>query len=166
MKKLFQLSAVLVLFVLAACGPTKEDAIKFNDGLVADQKEILGLEDNLITSIVDWKYDQSKSDLMAYQGKLAEYLKKYEDMKAFDKEDEFRLSMIVLLKALKEQADVNYPAVIDFIPLSLTIDELEDEPMTALFDILDEIDLKSDAANSQFLDAQKKFAEKYELQLQ
>lgn len=87
-------------------------------------------------------------------------------MKSFDKEDEFRLAMIDLLKALKEQAEGNYPEVIEYIPLSETIDDLEDEPLMQLLDILDEIDLNSDSANGQFLDAQKKFAEKYQLQLQ
>jgi hypothetical protein len=44
-------------------------------------------------------------------------------------------------------------------------DSLDDASYDALLDILDEIDLKSDSANNQFLDAQKKFAEKYEIQL-
>ncbi len=167
MKKILQFTAIAISLFIAACGaPTKEEAIDYNDELVADQKEILALEDNLIGSIVDWKYENAKSDLAVYQSKINEYHTKYEDMKSFDKEDEFRLAMIDLLKALKEQAEGNYPEVIEYIPLSETIDDLEDEPLMQLLDILDEIDLNSDSANGQFLDAQKKFADKYELQLQ
>jgi hypothetical protein len=133
--------------------------------MVKDQKEILALEDNLITSIVDWNYNSSKSDLKAYQEKLSEYLDKYEKMDAFDKEDEFRLAMINLCKVLKEVSETHYPEAIEYITMSETLDSLPDEPLMELLDILDEIDLKSDDANNEFLDAQKKFAEKYELQL-
>jgi hypothetical protein len=165
MKKLVKFTAIGLLFLFAACGPSKEDAIKHNDSIVADQKEILALEDNLIGSIADWNYVFAASDLKVYQDKLNEYIKKYEDMKAFDKDDAFRLSMLQLLKGLKEQADGNYLLVLEIMSGSETMDELDDENYNALLDILDDVDLKSDEANNQFLDAQKKFAEQYDLQL-
>jgi hypothetical protein len=166
MKRLLQIAAAGLLFVLVSCGPTQDQAISHNDVLVQDQKEILALEDNLINSIVDWEYQTAKNDLKIYQEKLSELEKKYNDMKAFDKEDEFRLAMINLIKALKEQADVNYAMVIEFIPLAPTIDELEDDPLYEMFEILDIIDAESDTANKKFLEAQETFAKKYDFTLQ
>jgi len=165
MKKLFQLSAIGLLFVFASCGPSKEDAIKHNDAVVADQKEVLALEDNLINGIAEWNFTLAQSELKAYQDKLNEFIKKYDEMKKFDKEDIFKNSMLILLKTLKEQAEGNYTKVLGYMETNEVADSLDDASYDALLDILDEIDLKSDSANNQFLDAQKKFAEKYEIQL-
>lgn len=166
MKKVVQFLGVLFMFALVACGPTTEDAIKFNDELVTDQKEVLALEDNLITSLVDWEYENAQADLATLSDKVNALLKKYEDMKPFDKEDEFRQSMISLLKAFKEQAETNYTLAIEYIPYSATLDELDEALLEELLDVLDQIDIAVEAANQNFLDTQVKFAEKYKLTLE
>jgi hypothetical protein len=166
MLRLFKFAAIAIFFVLAACGPTKDDAINHNDELVKDQKEILGLEDNLIGSFAEWNYNLAKSDLKAYQDKLAAMQEKYDNMKAFDKEDNFRLSMIELIKGLKEQADNNYPMLLEFIPLAESIEDMDDDTYYAMHDLLDVIDDESNAVNDKFLDAQKVFAKKYDIALE
>lgn len=165
MKRFLQLSAAAFLLDLVACGPTKEQAIEFNDSVVADQKDALSLAENMMASIYDWDYDQAEGDFEDFQSGIGEMLKKYEEMSAFDKEDEFRLAMIDLLKVMEGTFET-FEEILGIIDDNPDLATLSDDDASDIEDELDAIFEEIDAENKDFLAVQEKFAEKYDFRLE
>ncbi len=166
MRKLLQLAAVALVLVFAACGPSTEDVISYNDGIVADQSELIMMENEIVENIYDYyDYPASKKSYDAYTAKVNELLTKYEEMKPFDDEDEFRVAMIDLLKVHKEQLEEYYLVIIDFMEVYPDVSEVDDESAENIVVILDAILEATNAQNEKFLETQKVFAKKYNVEL-
>ena len=164
MKKIFLILGVVAVFTMTACGPTTEDAIAHNDVIVGDQKEMLELEDDLITAISD------DGDLGAIEDAYDDYvdffektIKKYDDMDAFDEPDTFRKAMMDLLKTFEDVAKGEYRDLIDIF--SKDAEDLTEQDFEDWDTLIEDIDDKEGEANDDFLDAQKKFAGEYEFEL-
>jgi hypothetical protein len=165
MKRIFQLSAAALLLALVACGPTKEQAIDFNDEVVADQKEALTLAENLMSSIYDWDADQASSDLKDFQDGISGMMKKYEEKSEFDKEDEFRKAMISLLKVMEETGE-GFEEIVELVVDYPDLSVFTDDELADIEETMDEIFETIDVENKKFLDVQESFAKKYEFTLE
>jgi len=165
MKRLSQLLAAAFMLFLVACGPTKDQAIEFNDQIVKDQKNALLLAENLMSSIYDWDGVQAAKDLKSFQNGISDMIKKYEEMKKFDKEDEFRTAMISLLKVIEKSND-GFEGIVELMEEYPDPSVLTDDDAFEIEDIMDDIFDTIDVENKIFLRVQESFAKKYEFPLE
>jgi hypothetical protein len=164
MKKIFLLLGIAFAATMISCGPTTEDAIKHNDNIVADQKEMLDLETDLLNDIVDGQEAANiKKTFKKYLGFLEEMEKKYNEMDEFDEKDTFRKAMINLIKEFKSVAENEYDEMIEIY--SKEPDALTDADFEKWEDLTEIIDEKEGKANDDFLDAQKEFSKEYNFDL-
>lgn len=166
MKKIFLTLGVAVVFLMTmtSCGPTTEDAIAKNDEIVADQKAMLELEDDLISAITeDGDIDVIEDAYDEYVDFLEKTLKEYEDMEAFDDNDTFRKAMIALLTEFTDVAKNEYRDLIDI--WSKDAEDLTEQDFDDWDNLIEDIDDKEGDANDAFLDAQKDFAAEYNFEL-
>lgn len=155
------------LFILLFSGikaQTKDQAIDFNDKIVADQKKMLILEDFFITSIInDMGGDTIQLDYEIYCDFLQFTLDKYSKMKKFDKNDTFRKAIIDLLSNFLTVAKTEYKEMLEIY--SIPPENLTDENFNRWTELSEIIDKKENTYNDAFLDAQKAFAREYSFSL-
>lgn len=160
MKKLLLFVGVGLMTVFTSCGPTQDDAVKFNDQVVADQKELLAMEEELIGTITD---DADVSDVEKAYEKYVKFidntLKKYEEMDEFDKNDTFRKAMLELLKAFQAIAKDEYKTVVKIYGKSE--EDLTEDDLDTWDSVIDDIESKEGEANDAFLEKQKVFADEF-----
>lgn len=160
MKKLVLFLGVGLMTIFTSCGPTQEDAVKYNDEVVADQKKLLAMEEELINAITgDESVSKVEGAYEDYVDFIATTLKKYEEMDSFDKNDTFRKAMIELLKAFQTVAKDEYKTVVDIY--GKTEEELTEEDLDTWDSVIDDIESKEGDANDAFLEKQKVFADEY-----
>lgn len=164
MKKIFLLLGIVFAATMISCGPTTDDAIKHNDSIVADQKEMLDLESDFVNAIVDGKDESAiKKAYSKYTDFLEEMEKKYSEMDSFDDKDTFRKAMIDLIKEFKDVAENEYDEMVKIY--TKDADALTDADFEKWEDLTDAVDNKESKANDKFLDAQKEFAKEYNFEL-
>ncbi|PKP04774.1 MAG: hypothetical protein CVU11_03420 [Bacteroidetes bacterium HGW-Bacteroidetes-6] len=163
MKKLL----ILLFSIILATGlsaQTKDQAIGFNDKIVADQKKMLILEDHFITSIInDMGGDTIQLEYEIYCDFMQYTLDKYSKMKKFDKKDTFRKALIELLTNFLQVAKTEYKEMLDIY--AIPTDKLTDEHYNRWTELSNIIDKKENTYNESFLDAQKAFASEYSFSL-
>ncbi|HPS82975.1 MAG TPA: hypothetical protein PLA88_01575 [Bacteroidales bacterium] len=164
MKKIFLLIGIAFAATMISCGPTTEDAIKHNDNIVADQKEMLDLESDFVNAIVDGQDEAAiKKSYKKYTDYLGEMEKKYDEMDEFDEKDTFRKAMIGLVKEFKKVAENEYDEMVKIY--TKDADALTDADFEKWEELTNVVDEKESKANDDFLDAQKEFAKEYNFEL-
>ncbi|KAF5057228.1 hypothetical protein DSECCO2_359010 [anaerobic digester metagenome] len=164
MKKIFLLLGIAFAATMISCGPTTEDAIKHNDDIVADQKEMLDLESDFVDAIVNGQDEADiKKTFKKYTDFLGEMEKKYDEMDEFDEKDTFRKAMISLVKEFKKVAENEYDEMVKIY--TKDPDALTDADYEKWEELTTVVDEKESKANDEFLDAQKEFAKEYNFDL-
>jgi hypothetical protein len=165
MKKIFLFLGIVFAATMIACGPTKDDAIKHNDGIIADQKKLLEMENDFINTIVnrDDAADVKKA-YKEYTAYIDETLKKYEEMDEFDDADTFRKAILDLLKEFQDIAKNEYKEMIDIYTMDAK--ELTEDDFARWEELAEIVGEKEGKANDSFLDKQKEFAKEYDLSLE
>lgn len=163
-KVLSTLFGSLVLSVLmVSCGPTTDDAIKYNDALVDEQSKVIKAEDALIQAI-------SQSDAAKYDDALAGLVKQVTEseaivtkMEAFDGKTDYKDAALSLFKAYKSATENEYPKILKIAktPNEEYTPELDDELMT----LSGEIDTKLNKEIEAFVAKQKEFATQWKFEL-
>ena len=164
MKK-FAIAVIGSLFlsaVLVSCGPTKEDAIKYNDELIKEQTKVLEAESAIFDAVTNnpSKLDASFESL---KSQVKESTEAVEKMKAFDGKTDFKdalLKLFTTFKGLNEKEFAEYISIgklqgNDFTPE-------KGDRMISLGKTIDDAVLK---ANDDFIKTQKEFAAKYKFEL-
>jgi len=165
MKKLFTtiIGSLFVSAILVSCGPTTDDAIKYNDALVDQQKKVLQKESALIEVIsknTPDKLESSYNDLLNQIKESAEIVQK---MEAFDGKTDMKDAVLKVFEAYKNAAENDY---IEMINLAKTPDALyTQETDDKVIDLSKKIDDKLNKAVDAFIVKQKEFAEKYKFEL-
>jgi len=164
MKKIFLLLGIAFAATMISCGPTTEDAIKHNDDIVADRKEMLDLESDFVDAIVNGQDEADiKKTFKKYTDFLGEMEKKYDEMDEFDEKDTFRKAMISLVKEFKKVAENEYDEMVKIY--TKDPDALTDADYEKWEELTTVVDEKESKANDEFLDAQKEFAKEYNFDL-
>ncbi|PKP04773.1 MAG: hypothetical protein CVU11_03415 [Bacteroidetes bacterium HGW-Bacteroidetes-6] len=165
MKKLFLFIGIVFAGTMIACGPTTDDAIKHNDGIVADQKKLLEMENDFVNTIVDGdEIADIKKAYKEYNAFIEETLKKYEDMDEFDSNDTFRKAMLDLLKEFQDVANNEYKEMVDIY--TMDAEDLTEDDFTRWEELAQIVEDKEGKANDSFLDKQKEFAKEYNFTLE
>ena len=165
MKKLFTtiIGSLFVSAILVSCGPTTNDAIKYNDALVDQQKKVLQKESVLIEGIsknMPDKLDSSYNDLLS---QIKESIDVVQKMDAFDGKTEMKDAALKVFEAYKDAAENDYAKM---IKLAKTPDTLyTQETDNKVIDLSKKIDDKLNKAVDAFIEKQNEFAKKYKFEL-
>lgn len=165
MKKLFTtiIGSLFVSAILLSCGPTKKDATRYNDNLIAQQTKVLAAEDVIFETMSKDQPDQLDKAFEGMKKQLKESTEAVEKMEAFNGKTDFKDALLKLFSAFKEANEKYFPEYIaigklqanDFTPEKV-------DRMVALGKQIDDLILK---ANDAFIAKQKEFAEKYKFEL-
>lgn len=157
---------ISMAFLFVACGPTQDQAVAHNDAIVADQKALLNLEDELLDLVFDANADFATvtAKHQEYNNMIATLLDKYEKMPAFDDQDIFRLAMLDFVKSFKGISENQFKTFIDII--SSVTEENQDEVQGQIESLATEIDNLEAKTLEVFLKKQEEFASQYGFTLQ
>lgn len=165
MRKLFStiIGSLFVSAMLVSCGPTTDDAVKYNDELVAQQTKVFEKESALIEAIsknIPDKLDLLCADLSKQIDESTEAVKK---MESFDGKTEMKDAAMKVFIAYKEVTDKEYKEMIKFAKTPDSLYTPEDD--NKLIEVSKKIDDKLNKAVDEFVQLQKEFAEKYKFEL-
>ena len=157
-KLLFPLTMVIAMFFVACdMAPTTEEAIAFNDEIVADQSDLIDLNQEFIDTYSGDDLDDIEDAMDELDAFLEDKTEEYEAMEAFDDEDIFRKAFLDLLGEFTEISE-DYEKLLEmWADDDVTLDEIAD--------FEEEINDATTEANENFLDKQKDFSEQYEFDL-
>ncbi len=155
--------AFFAMFFFNACGPTKQDAIDYNDKIIREQKKIVQAESDLVkaiknTSIKVNTLEGLRDELSA---QIDESKKVFESLDKIGGSTDFKDASLQFADAYKEVVDGEYAewlSTLD-IPDSLVTDAIIDREEELVF----LINNKLDKANNEFVGAQKDFAAKFKI---
>lgn len=166
MKKLLYPVLLFVVAFMVSCdmGPTTEDAIDFNDEIVADFRKLVEADDAFIDAMYYDDVAEIENAMYDLQDFVKETTEEYEDMEAFDDEDIFRKAFLELLDVYNDVAFKDYPKLVDYI--YQVVEEGNTEIGDEYVDFAGEIDDKIAEAKEDFYAEQEKFAEQYDFVLE
>lgn len=153
---------LIITFFFFSCGPSANDAIKYNDTIVAAQKKVIEKEAVLIDVInttsdsLDLVYEDFKKEIDL----SIETIKK---MEAFDKNTDYKDLALSFFSDYKEVAENEYKEMISYakVPDSLYTEEIDNKVLELSKNIDDKINKSIDA----FIKFQDNFATKYKFEL-
>lgn len=162
-----KISAILGSFILAlffvSCGPTKEDAINYNDKIIKEQKKVIDKENDLIGYIKGaslTRLDEKYNSLSKQIDESTEVVKK---MEAFDGKTDFKDATLELFLTYRSVVDKEYKAWM--INLKTPGDKVDQKILDEENDLVQAINEKLDKAQSDFTKAQYDFAAKYKFEI-
>ncbi len=140
-------------------GPTKEEAIRFNNIVVKDYRNIIAADDSCIEMM---RYDVFNMDSSVFrlQKVVEKKTIKYASMPAFDEEDTLRKAFKHFLKTYNEVAFIDYPKMVKHFELTKN-EAIEANNTYKIF--IRDIDRKVSEAKNDFFVAQKEFKIQYEI---
>jgi len=164
MKKIISVFSLLfAMTLLISCGPTSNDAIKYNDSLVDLQSKIFEKESALIDAIsknTSDKIDPLYKDLLTQIDKAKDTLEK---IGSFDGKTEMKDAVMKVFSTYKGVATNEYPEIIKLAKMPDSLYTQDDD--NKKIDLSKKIDDELDKAVNDFLEIQKSFAVKYKFEL-
>jgi len=164
MKKIISVLGVfLALTMLISCRPTSDDAIKYNDLLVAQQTKVFEKESALIDALqknANDKIDPLYKDLLAQIDKAKDTLEK---IGKFDGKTDMKDAVAKVLATYKAVATSEYPEMIRISKMPDSLYSQDDD--NKRMDLSKKIDDELDKSVNDFLEVQKAFSVKYKFEL-
>lgn len=117
-KKFIYTFALLAVILLSQCGPTMQDAIDYNDELIAEETDVIDKINDLDVAMNDWDNPAGvKLALDAAKTQLDKSMKAVETMGDFDGNSEFINSCLDLFKVFKSQLNDEYQRKYEIIKI-------------------------------------------------
>lgn len=153
-----------ILFLLSSCGPTKDDAINFNDRIVSAQKSCLKAEGDFYDVCDKLNPTDIKKAFEDFETSVNACIKKIENAEAHEEFDAYKQSAANLLKAYKEMLSKEFSeyARLYSIPTEEYTKEDEDEQK----ELAAKINTSLNLLNKNFIDEQERFADKWDFRLE
>jgi len=161
-KKYFYTFALLALVLLSQCGPTTQDAIDYNDELIAEELLVIDRINDLDNAMATWNPKEIEPALDAAKVQIDKSIKILEGLGGFDGDNSFVDACLELFKVFKSQVNDEYAEQLGIIkiyndtPNSYTT--VEENRYNAINDILDE---EYYPVFDKFSVAQEDFADKW-----
>ena len=105
MKKIILCLSVATTFILTSCGPSQNDAIKYNDQIVSVQKSLLPIHEAFIDQIDGHNVDSLKIVHEQFTAKAKSTLEECQKMKDFNGKREYLEAALDYFKAIQGLAD-------------------------------------------------------------
>ena len=153
---------LLITFFFFTCGPSANDAIKYNDTIVIAQKKVIEKEAVLIDAInetsdnIDLVYEDFKKEIDSS-------IVTIKKMEAFDKKTDYKDMALSFFSDYKEVAENEYKEMISYakVPDSLYTEEIDNK----VLELSKNIDDKINKSIETFIKFQDNFAAKYKFEL-
>lgn len=158
MKKTF-LPFLGILLFLVACGPTKDDAINFNDQVVGAQKDCLGAESDFYNVCDGLNADEIKTALVAFKTKVKVCVARAEATTSNEDFDAYRQSVVNLLKEYENMMEKEFTEYAGLY--SIPTEEYTEDDEVRQKELADKINTSLDLLNKNFISEQKRFADKW-----
>lgn len=149
--------------MLISCGPTSDDAIKYNDLLVGQQTKVFEKESALIDALqknANDKIDPLYKELLAQIDKASDTLEK---IGKFDGKTDMKDAVAKVLATYKTVATNEYPEMIRISKMPDSLYSQDDD--NKRMDLSKKIDDELDKSVNDFLEVQKAFSVKYKFEL-
>jgi predicted nucleic-acid-binding protein len=161
LRQLFIITVIFILF--ASCGPSKDDAVKYNDTIVEQEMLIVNKEDSLIEAISRNQPDKAEQLYKDFVIQINSSIEKINKTEAFDHETDFRKAAIELFKSYKSAAENEYADMMKITRIPNETYTKEDDDK--LIDLSKTVFDKLNIGLGKFSKAQKNFADKYKIEL-
>lgn len=159
-KTLVSLSALLAL---SSCGPTTNDAVKYNDSIIDWVDHVKEPQEKLIDQLDGHNIDSLKITQLAFANASEESSKALEGIKAFDDKTEYLDAAKKFIMEIKSLSDNEVKSLANVLMKdSLSISE-EDVKIAEKSGV--SFDSKYEKAFNDFAEAQKQFAVKWNFKL-
>jgi hypothetical protein len=161
-KSIYMMIGALMLTSFFACGPTKEDAIKYNDSIITEQRKVVDKENELTGAIKNnaGNLDEILAGLSKQVEESTAAVTKMED---FDKKSDFKDAALKLFAAYKDVASNEYKAWL--LNLKTPAEQVDDKVLDEEKVLVQKINEKIDKALGDFTKAQEDFAAKYKFEI-
>jgi len=148
---------------LIACGPTKEQAIDYNDKIIAQDDSISAKIEKLVATydkFVPAEMDKAYSDAMSEAQKGIDFANK---LKPFDNDSSFKNGALELFNAYKSVLEVQHKKIITL--LKLPESQYGDAQVAEFEKLIEEANSKMDVEIDKLIAIQDKFAETHQFEI-
>lgn len=149
--------STIIAVIFAGCGPSTEDAIDYNNAIIAEQKAVVEKENDLINTIANNQQDKIKAVHQELLNQIDKSKKTVEELKGHSKFDTFESATVKLFEIYKEVVNTEYGEVIKIA--MLPDEEYTQEADDRIIELTGLIESKLEKALNDFGEAQEKFAE-------
>ena len=164
-KKVFYPIALLtvLLFTQSQCGPTTEDAMNYNDELIAEELLVIDKINELTDALSTYEPSNIEPALNSAKVQVDKSIKVLEEMGGFDGDTEFVDACMELFKLFKSQLNNEYTEQLEIY--KLPIDQYTDVEENRFNELNTIIDDKYYPSFEKFSKTQEDFAEKWSFEL-
>jgi hypothetical protein len=160
--------SVLFISFLFSCGPTKDDAINYNDRITDELNKVYSKYKSFYESSESINY--SKPDFTKLDDAFSDYVKqidesvqKVKEMKGFDGTTEMKDAALNFLNTCKSTSEKEWKDLIIFVKKATQA--TEDDAIKAK-EIENNVEEKMNKVQDDFRKVQQKFSEKWKFKLQ
>ncbi|MCF6366217.1 MAG: hypothetical protein L3J35_08450 [Bacteroidales bacterium] len=155
------------MFVLlfSQCGPTTEDAINYNDEIIAEQLDVIDKINDLDDAVTTYDSQQIKTALDAAKTQVEKSIKKLNEIGSFDGDSKFVDECTALFKIFESQINDEYKEQYE-IYAERDAGNYTDEDQARSEELFKLIDDKYFPAHDKFTQAQDEFAAKWGFNLE
>ena len=157
------LGTLLMVLFFASCGPTKEDAIKYNDQIIDQQRKVVDKENDLIGYIKGGSLTNLDEKYNSLSKQIDESTEAVKKMESFDGKTEFKDATLALFVIYRSVVDKEYKAWV--LNLKTPAELIDDKVLDEERDLVKSINEKMDKALADFTKAQEDFATKYKFEI-
>ena len=162
-KTLFPVLTIILFAFLTSCGPTKQDAINYNDKIIAFNAGLIKKTDLLDDSFSSAKTEKMNAARDAALKEVNNAIKKTEELGDFDGKSDFKDAALKYFNKIKTIIEVDYKKLIVYF--SKDVKSLSDTEKEDVTTTVDKIQAEMSANYNEFSDFQKYFAKKHDFML-
>lgn len=159
-KKVFYPVALLMVLLLSQCGPTMQDAMDYNDELIAEQSDVIDKINDLDEAVMTYDSKQIETALKAAKTQVEKSIKATDEIGGFDGDTKFADECTALFKMFESQINGEYAEQLKIYAARDAGNYTEDDEKRSeeLFELIDD---KYNPAFEKFSKAQENFADKW-----
>jgi len=116
-RKIVYTFALLAVIFLSQCGPTMQDAIDYNDKMIAEESLVIDRINDLDNAMASWDPAEIQPALDAAKAQVEKSIKALEEMGGFDGDSKFVDACQELFKVFKSQLSDEYKQQLDIIKI-------------------------------------------------
>jgi hypothetical protein len=165
MKKTILFAFVLITssVILVSCGPTKDDAIKYNDRLVDINAGLTAAQDAFFNQLDAHNVDSLKITLSQFSAKSKNSLEEVEKIGPFNEKKEYLDAALSYFKTINGLAEKEAKEITEI--LSKDTAQITEDDYGKAEEIANKLDSEYDKCFAQFQTAQEKFAAEWKFEI-
>lgn len=161
MKQIRFLFPVIAALMLVACKPSPQQAMEYNDKIIAEQIKIQNLDNEVLAALDEVDSTLGETKLKNYLEQIKASTEIVSKMEKFDGKDDFKNEALSFFAMYKAIGEMEYTQMLALVKGSERGEEVQ-QRYEALRQTMSD---KYKAAHDKFDEAQKKFAGEYKFQL-